>query len=222
MVQNFYKTFGTSGCLLSCNKRRDHQEQITRQARLGSSNAMRYRKKKEMIKSLKNDIDHAFTLAELEESIESGCKSCKVLKSIFEQVALIDSGEDKYDASTTFNVSVTFLLKKRRMVGGQVEVQQIGLFVPTGRRYRTRAHQSLMIDYRMFCTISRHARIVIPMWRYRLELISGPGNRVAGRLYPKSPELSTQHFRTLTLSSYRCYQHPSKRLGWGKAHKCII
>ncbi|ORY03049.1 heterokaryon incompatibility protein-domain-containing protein [Clohesyomyces aquaticus] len=131
-LQNFYDAFGTSGCLLTCDLKRQYQEYVTTVLpQPGIQNSVRRQKKKETDRTYR-ELNRNFTLAELLSSIRSGCGSCEVLKELLERVSLIDPDDYRLEANTTLNVSPAFVLERQTLKNDTLEVQQIHLFSPLG------------------------------------------------------------------------------------------
>ncbi|KAF2114699.1 heterokaryon incompatibility protein-domain-containing protein [Lophiotrema nucula] len=130
---NFYDRFDTSGCLLTCDLRRRYQKSTAQgmpQEDAKSSN--RFQKKKEMRRLYNDRLKQGFTLAELLASIQNGCSSCEVLRSVFEHVSLIKPNDYQSKTNASFNVSTNFILTKQYLVNDALETQHIGLFNPLG------------------------------------------------------------------------------------------
>lgn len=127
---NLYDFFGTTGCLLNCDERKQIQSALSVQPRLG--NAGDYKKKKEIRKSYRKDGEGHFGLHHLTASIENGCCSCKVLRSILEHVSLIRPGVVSNDASVLFNITASFVLSRWEIPLKITSQQEIRLFHPHG------------------------------------------------------------------------------------------
>lgn len=126
--ENFYTLFGTKGCLLYCNDRKNIQILLAEglhQAR----DVLRTSKRRRHASKEKN---HPFTLNELEASLLSGCQSCKAFMDVLHHASLLDHHAKNAMEKCVFHISSDFRLTRDITIGNVLERKEVALFHPQG------------------------------------------------------------------------------------------
>ena len=127
--ENFYTLFGTKGCLLYCNDRKNIQILLAeglRQAR----DVLKTSKRRSHSSKEKNQ---PFTLNELEASLLSGCQSCKTFMDILQHASLLDHHAKNAMENCVFHISSDFRLTRKITIGDVLETKEVALFHPQGK-----------------------------------------------------------------------------------------
>lgn len=127
---NFHDIFDPTGCLLACNERKVYQSGISSQPYLGRSGNRK--EKRKISKSYYKTNLQFFSLLDLAASIENGCRSCKVLRSVLEHVSLICPRDEQLGTNSLYSFGGGFILRKQVNVNNVMETHEIKLFHPQG------------------------------------------------------------------------------------------
>jgi len=129
--ENFYTLYGTKGCLLYCNDRRDTQIILAE----GLHQARGVLKTSKRRKHSSKEKNQPFTLDELEASLSSGCQSCKIFMDILQYASLLDHHAKNAIENCVFHISTDFRLTRRITTGDRLDIKEVALFHPQGTTF---------------------------------------------------------------------------------------
>jgi len=130
VAYNFHDLFGTTGCLLSCEQRREVQSGLSTQT--GFINSANGRARKAIIQSQQHKIEQYFSLAKLRASIDNGCGSCNAFQKLLQIVFFVPSQDPTRNDTALYHISYYFVLRKKVTVNGVTDIQHTRLFRPSG------------------------------------------------------------------------------------------
>jgi len=129
---NFYTLFGTKGCLLYCNDRKNLQV-LQGEGRQLARGVLKTRKRR---KHFSEEENQSFTLNELEASLSSGCQSCKTFMDILQYASLLDHHAKNAMENCVFHISLDFRLTRKITIGDRLDIKEVVLFHPQGKLSR--------------------------------------------------------------------------------------
>jgi len=130
-VQNWYRVFGTDGCLLRCQELAQLQLlEKTIPHGAGLSRAARNRKLRETRASLvESRSGRWFSSTKLTTSAENRCGSCAVLGQILN---VVFAGEEDGSERVVYSISDKFVCSVGRASDPEATAQPVPLFQPPG------------------------------------------------------------------------------------------